>query len=120
MRKALSNLPATVIRCLVFFLLLGLGFSAPIAHGQETWMLLSRESGCGSLQMLMKMERLPQAPSTPDEFASMMRARGHTVTVTLPEGFPPDMVGKAVMVKYAESRAPIFVRADLCEKMKKP
>lgn len=83
-------------------------------------MLLSRESGCGSLQMLMKMERLPQAPSTPDEFAAMMRARGHPVTVGVPDGFPKEMAGKAVMVKYAENRAPIFVRADLCGKMNRP
>jgi hypothetical protein len=44
----------------------------------------------------------------------MMRARGHTVTMGLPEGFPREMTGKAVMVKYAESRAPVFLRAELC------
>ena len=87
----------------------------PAAHAQE-WMLLSRESGCVSLQLLVKMERLPQAPSSPDEFAAMMRARGHAASVGLPDGFPPDMAGKAVTVKYAENRAPVFLRAELCRK----
>ena len=79
-------------------------------------MLLSRESGCINLQMLVKMERLPQAPSSPEEFATMMRARGHQVTVRLPDGFPPEMAGKAVMVKYAENRMPVFLRTELCGK----
>ncbi|MFM9887787.1 MAG: hypothetical protein ACKVQT_32580 [Burkholderiales bacterium] len=102
------------IRYLTFLLLFAVIIPAPAAHAQQEWMLLSRESGCGSLQMLMKMERLPQAPSSPDEFAAMMRARGHSVTVGLPEGFPNEMTGKAVMVKYAENRAPVFLRAELC------
>ncbi len=67
----------------------------------------------------MKMERLPQVPATPDEFAAMMRARGHAVGVSLPDGFPPDMADKAVMVKYAENRAPVFLRAELCRRTDK-
>ncbi|MSQ21368.1 MAG: hypothetical protein EXR39_17945 [Betaproteobacteria bacterium] len=68
----------------------------------------------------MKMERLVKAPASPEEFASMMRARGHAVTVGIPDGFPKDMAGKAVMVKYAENRAPIFLRAELCRMTSKP
>jgi hypothetical protein len=93
---------------------------AAAAHAQEAWMLLSRESGCVSLQMLVRMERLPQAPSSPEEFAAMMRARGHQVAVTLPDGFPKEMAGKAVMVKYAENRAPVFLREELCRRADKP
>jgi hypothetical protein len=93
---------------------------APAAHAQETWMLLSRESGCVSLQLLVKMERLPHAPSTPEEFAAMMRARDRQVTVGLPDGFPPEMTGKVVMVKYAENRAPVFMRAELCGRTGQP
>jgi hypothetical protein len=81
---------------------------------QEQWMLLSHESGCGSLRLLVKMERLPHAPSSPEEFAEMMRARGHQVSVGLPDGFPAEMAGRAVMVKYADNRAPVFLRSDLC------
>jgi hypothetical protein len=90
------------------------------ALAQETWMLLSRESGCAGLQLLVKMERLPHAPSSPDEFAAMMRARNHSVSVGLPDGFPREMAGKAVMVKYAENRAPIFVRSELCAPAGRP
>ena len=89
--------------------------AAPAALAQE-WMLLSRESGCVSLQLLVKMERLQQAPSSPDEFAAMMRARGYIVSVRLPDGFPLDMAGKAVMVRYADNRAPVFLRAEQCNK----
>jgi hypothetical protein len=66
----------------------------PHAHAQETWMLLSRESGCVSVQMLVKAERLPHAPSSPEEFAAMMRARNHQVIVGLLDGFPREMTGK--------------------------
>lgn len=92
----------------------------PAALAQDAWMLLSRESGCVSLQLLVKMERLPHAPSSPEEFAAMMRARNHPVTVGLPDGFPREMAGKAVMVKYAENRMPIFVRAELCDRPGQP
>jgi len=49
-----------------------------------------------------------------------MRARNHPVTVGLPDGFPREMTSKAAMVKYAENRAPVFVRAELCERMGQP
>jgi hypothetical protein len=94
-------------------------FSA-MSHAQETWMLLSRESGCVSVQILVKAERLPHAPSSPEEFAAMMRARNHQVTMGLPEGFPREMAGKAVMVKYGENRAPVFMHAELCGRVNRP
>jgi hypothetical protein len=93
---------------------------APAAQAQQRWMLLSRESGCESLQGLVRMERLPHGPSSPDEFAAMMRARNHSVSVGLPDGFPREMTGKAVMVKYAENRAPNFVRSELCAAVGRP
>lgn len=45
-----------------------------------------------------------------------MRARNHPATVEFPDGFLREMTGKAVMVRYADNRAPIFVRAELCER----
>lgn len=83
-------------------------------------MLLSREAGCVSLQLLVKMERLPHAPSSPDEFAAMMRARHLPVTLEFPDDFPRELAGKAVMVRYADNRAPVFVRAELCDRMGRP
>ena len=94
--------------------------AAEVAASAEDWMLLSRESGCVGLQMLANMERLPRAPSSPEAFAAMMRERGHSVTVGLPDGFPNDMTGQVVMVRYAENRAPIFLRAAWCARMKSP
>ena len=105
---------------LFFGLLFAACVQMPHAHAQETWMLLSRESGCVDLQILVRAERLARAPTSPDDFAAMMRARNHQVSVGLPDGFPREMAGKAVMVKYGESRAPIFVRTELCKQMKQP
>ncbi len=102
------------------FLLLFLGLNCGAAHAQGAWQLLSRESGCTGLDLLVKMERLEKAPSSPEEFAAMMRARGHAVTVGIPDGFPKDLAGQAVMVKYADNRAPIFLRAELCRMTSKP
>jgi hypothetical protein len=95
------------------WLLLAFALGASAAHAQ--WMLFGREAGCVSMQQLVRMERLDRAPATPEEFADAMRARGHKVTLGLPEGFPADMQGKAVMVRYGESRAPIFLRMELCK-----
>jgi hypothetical protein len=50
----------------------------------------------------------------------MMRARNHPVTVGLPDGFPREMAGKAVMVRYGENRMPIFVQAELCDRAGQP
>jgi hypothetical protein len=106
-----------VNRCFLFVLLAAM--IAP-AYAQDGWMLLSRESGCIGLDLLTKMERLAKPPASPEEFAAMMRSRGHTVTIGIPEGFPPALAGKAVMVKYAENRAPIFLQAELCRMTSKP
>lgn len=60
--------------------ILGIAFMAAYSYSmhvwaQDQWMLLSRESGCGSLQLLVKIKCLPHAPSSPEELAKMMRAR---------------------------------------------
>jgi len=88
-----------------------------LAHGawaQEGWMLFSREGGCMDPAMLARWEQLPRIPVSPEDFAAMLRPRYPGLTIGLPEGFPPEMTGKAVMVRYAANRAPIFVRADFC------
>jgi len=103
---------------LIVAALLAMFFS--MLHAQEAWMLLSRESGCVSVQILVKAEGLPHAPSSPEEFAAMMRARNHQVTMGLPDGFPREMAGKEVMVKYGENRAPVFMHAELCGRVNRP
>ncbi len=84
------------------------------ASATEEWFLLSREDGCVGLDLLARGERLARVPRGPQDFAAMMRERGHRVSVGLPDGFPMDLDGRAVMVRYAENRAPVFVREDLC------
>ena len=99
-------------RCLYFtaiFVLIG----SP-AYGSAEWFLMSREDGCVGLEILAKRERLPQPPSTPEEFAAMMRGRGYSVTTGLPDGFPPELSGKVVMVRVRENMATVFVREELC------
>ena len=88
-----------------------------LAHGawaQEGWMLLSREDGCIDPALLARREQLPRTPASPEDFAAMMRSRHPDLTIGLPEGFPPEMEGKVVTVRYAANRAPIFVRGDIC------
>lgn len=88
--------------------------AAPPAYGGGEWQLMSREDGCVGLETLAKRERLARTPSTPEEFAGMMRARGYSVTTGHPDGFPAELSGKAVMVRVRENMAPVFVRVELC------
>jgi hypothetical protein len=87
---------------------------ATAAGAAENWFLLTREDGCIGLELLARHERLARVPRDPQDFAAMMRERGHRVSVGLPDGFPMDLAGRAVMVRYREDRAPVFVREDLC------
>lgn len=87
---------------------------APPAYGGDEWQLMSREDGCVGMEVLVKRERLPHPPSTPEEFAAMMRSRGYSVTTGLPDGFPLELSGKAVMVRVRENMAPVFVREEVC------
>jgi hypothetical protein len=92
-------------------------FLAKTAGAADAWFLLSREDGCVAINLLMRMERLARAPRDPQDFAAMMRERGHHVSVGLPDGFPPEFAGRAVMVRYRNDRAPVFVREDLCRSL---
>ena len=50
------------------------------------WFVLTRSYGCTEIKYLAQTEKLPRVPASPAEYADMMRARGHTVTVGLPTG----------------------------------
>ena len=88
----------------------------PAAGGASTvvWFVLSREDGCVPLGVLVRGDRLPRVPVSPDDYAELMRARGHQVTVGPAPGFPPELIGKVVMVTIRSDRAPIFVQSDVC------
>lgn len=101
-------------------LILLLGFMAlPANGGEPEWSLMSREDGCVRVELLAKRENLPSVPATPEEFAGMMRERGYDVVLSLPEGFPAELAGKAVMVRVRENMAPVFVRHELCRNIDK-
>ena len=77
---------------------------ATAANASEEGLLLSREDGCVGLELLGRMERLDRAPRDPEDFAALLRARGRHVRVGLPDGFPTDFTGRAVMVRYGNDR----------------
>jgi hypothetical protein len=95
--------------------LLPLLLAAVPAYTQEpNWYLLSRDDGCVDLRLLVKAEKLPRAPVSPEDFARMMRERGEQVDVgPLPDS-PPEFIGKVVQVRYGNGRALVFVKEEIC------
>lgn len=90
-----------------------LAFTNVAAAG--TWLVLTRSYGCTELKYLAEAEKLPHVPTTPTEYADMMRRRGHYVTVGVPTGIAPDMADKAVLVKVKNENR-VFVQEELCAK----
>lgn len=96
-------------------ILLMLLFAPLTVHaGESGWFLISRDDGCVDPGLLVKREKLPRTPASPEEYAQMLRDRGERVTLGLPEGFPPELASKVVQVKSGESKAPIFVSGEIC------
>ena len=75
---------------------------------------MSRSEGCVDLSVIARGDRLPRAPISPDDYADLMRARGHQATLGLPPGVPAELAGKVVMVKIRDDHAPVFVHEDVC------
>lgn len=96
------------------FLLLLLLAALPAFAQPSTWYLLARDDGCVALQLLVKREKLPRVPSSPEDFALLMRERGERVVVGPPAGFPPELAGKVVQVKVGDRMAPLFVKEEIC------
>lgn len=86
----------------------------PASAQQPTWYLLPREQGCADLKILIRMERLPRAPVSPEDFARMMRERGEQVVVGPLPDTPREYIGKIVQVKYGNGRSPVFVTEEIC------
>lgn len=87
---------------------------------QAAWYLLSREQGCVDLKVLVEAEKLPRAPTSPEDYAQMMRARGKSVTIGLPKGVPADFDGKIVQVRTDnDDGGPVFVKDEVCRKLGK-
>ena len=112
--------PSTVMLRALFYPIVVLA-SLPGSAQQGTWYLLSRENGCVSLEILVEMERLPRAPTSPDDYARMQLERGKKVSLELPDGFPPEFRGKVVQVKTAgDEGGPVFVTDEVCRKIGRP
>ena len=83
-----------------------------------SWSVMAREDGCTPLSVIVRGDRLAREPVSPEDYADMMRARGHQPTVGPPPALAPDLVGKVVMVKVRDDRALVFVRNDVCAQLK--
>ena len=92
----------------------------PALAQQASWYLLSREEGCLDLRILAEMEKLPRTPTSPEDYAQMMRARGQVVSLELPKEVPAALEGKVVQVRVGnEDGGPVFVRDEVCRTLRK-
>ena len=113
-----SGLQRALRQGMVVFMFIAYGTVLPAAS-QPTWYLLAREAGCVDLQAMVRMAGLSRAPVSPENFAQMLRDRGEQVEVGLPEGFPQELAGKAVQVRYGNGKSPIFVQEEICRTIEK-
>lgn len=109
--------PDLPMRIFLSFLILLLPLS--VRADEPAWYLMSREDGCVDLKLMVKHERLPRIPASPEDYAGMMRDRGKQVTLGLPPGFPSELIGKVVQVTVGPDKAPIFVRPEICRTLDK-
>jgi hypothetical protein len=102
-----------------FFILLIVLVAPPPGFGQQaTWFLLSHEDGCVDLKVLVEAEKLPRTPTSPEDYAQMMRERGKDVSLVLPKDLPSDFRGKVVQVRTSSDDAgPVFIRGEVCDKL---
>ena len=91
--------------------LLTLLAAMPASAQQPAWYLLPREQGCADLKILVRMERFPRPPVSPEDFARMLREQ---VSIEPLADTPPEYMGKIVQVKYGNVKAPVFVREEIC------
>jgi len=92
----------------------------PGSAQQASWYLLSREEGCLDLSILVEMQKLPRTPTSPEDYAQMMRERGKEVSLELPKDVPADFKGKIVQVRIGnEEGGPVFVRDEVCRTLRK-
>lgn len=102
------------------FVLLALALCAcPVIAQTPEWQLMTREDGCVSLQLLVRMMRLPRSPVSPEDFAQMLQERGETAVLGPLENSPPELIGQVVQVRLANGKAPIFARPEVCRRLER-
>lgn len=89
----------------------------PVLAEAPRWYVLSHDDGCIPIEKLARHERLPGTPASPEEFVRMMRDSGRPAEIGPAPGIPPDQAGNFVMVRLGESKMPIFVRAEVCDRI---
>ena len=90
---------------------------APAGADEAPWYLMDRHEGCVDLNVLVQRERLSRVPTSPEDFARMMRSRGYTVAVGSVPNTPPHLVGKLVLVDVRDDLKPVFVQKELCRQI---
>lgn len=98
-----------LLRILPFLLV-----SSIVYAEDPTWYLFARDDGCTDMRIVVRMESLSRTPTSPEDFAQMMRDRGENVVVGPSPAFPPHLAGKVVQVQYGPKRALTFVSAEAC------
>lgn len=88
--------------------------TAPLLAEAADWQLLVREEGCIPTEAIVRREKLPRVPTSPEDFAAMLHAQGRTAEIGPVPEFPSDMAKDFVMVRLDKSRAIIFVRSAAC------
>jgi len=81
---------------------------------QADWQVFARDDGCVDARVLLRAERLPRVPTSPEDYARMLHERGEPATIGAPPGFPPELAGKVVQVRGAQGRGVLFARGDAC------
>jgi len=88
------------------------------AAAASQWRLFVREGGCVAIEPLARRYGLATTPDTPEEFASMMREKGHSVTLALPDGFGSEFDGSVTGALIDNDKRPIFVKAEICDALR--
>lgn len=94
-----------------------LGMSPAAWADAPAWQLLSREEGCVPTSAIVRIERLPHAPVSPEDLVTMLRAQGRSAVITPVPGFPPEMAKEFVQVRLTDKTGPIFVRHESCARI---
>lgn len=81
------------------------------------WQLLSREEGCVPTSAIVRSERLPHAPVSPEDLVAMLRAQGRSAEISPVPGFPPEMVKEFVQVRLSGGTGPVFARSETCARI---
>lgn len=94
---------------LLFILLTSTSYAA-----EADWFLFARDDGCTDMQTVVRKLELSRTPSSPEDFAQMMRSRNLSVVVGLPTGVSPELAGKVVQVQFGDGKVLLFVKDEIC------